>query len=337
MGRSATFTNAKANKTASKIKDFTITRSRDYALASIDNETMEASVGNSGAFMEAVTLEVDGAIQNATRSLSIALYGSGSGRIGKIAAINGLVLTLSQPEDVTNFELSMILNASTADGGGSLKVANPSVTAVDRNNGLVTVSAVTNLAVDDYLFVEGDYDLKLKGLQAWLPANVTNTPFFGMDRSVDKSRLAGQKIDGSAKPIEESLIECASQIARAGGKPTHVFINYSKYAELEKSLGSKVQYVDLKVNAEIAFRGISLNSPRGILKVIPDQNCPADKAFMLQLDTWKLISLGKAPKILNLDGLKMLREDQADAVEIRVGYYAQLSCNAPGYNGVIQF
>lgn len=40
MGRSATFTDAKANKTASKIKDFTITRSKDYALASIDNETI---------------------------------------------------------------------------------------------------------------------------------------------------------------------------------------------------------------------------------------------------------------------------------------------------------
>jgi hypothetical protein len=96
-------------------------------------------------------------------------------------------------------------------------------------------------------------------------------------------------------------------------------MSYSKYADLEKSLGSKLQYVDIKVNADVGFRGISLNSPRGVMKIIPDQNCPADKAFMLQLDTWKLNSLGKAPKILNLDGLKMLREDQADAVELRVG------------------
>lgn len=242
QGRSATFTDAKSNKTASKIKDFTITRNKDYSLASIDSETMDASVGNSGAFMEAVTLELDGAINSASRSLAIALYGSGSGRIGKISAINGLVLTLTQAEDITNFEVDMTLNASTADGGGTLKVASPTVTAVDRNNGLVTVSSVTNLAVNDFLFVEGDYDLKIKGLQAWLPATVTNTPFFGMDRSVDPSRLAGQKIDGSAKPVEEALIDCASRIAREGGKPTHVFISYGKYAELEKSLGKHLTH-----------------------------------------------------------------------------------------------
>ena len=53
---------------------------------------------------------------------------------------------------------------------------------------------------------------------------------------------------------------------------------------------------------------------------------------MLQMDTWKLYSLGKAPKILDHDSLKMLRESSSDAVEVRVGYYAQLGCKCPGYN-----
>jgi len=53
---------------------------------------------------------------------------------------------------------------------------------------------------------------------------------------------------------------------------------------------------------------------------------------MLQMDVWKLYSLGKAPKILDSDGLKFLRESSADAVEVRVGYYAQLGCRGPGYN-----
>lgn len=338
QGRSADFATAKANKTASKIKDFTITRAKDYALASIDNETMEASQGNSNAFMEAVSLEMDGAIHAAARSLAISLYGSGTGKVGKIASISSLTITLSQAEDVTNFEVNQKLNFSTADGGGSVKATQPLVTNVDRNNGTVTVDDVTGLAANDFIFVDGDYDAKLKGLQAWLPSSVSGSDnFFGLNRSVDSSRLAGIQISGSNKPIEEALIEGASRIAREGGKPTHVFMSYAKYADLEKSLGSKVQYVDIKANTEVGFRGIQLNGPRGMMKIIPDQNCPADKAFMLQLDTWKLYSLGKAPKILNLDGLKMLREDQADAVELRVGYYAQLASNAPGYNGVISF
>jgi hypothetical protein len=112
-------------------------------------------------------------------------------------------------------------------------------------------------------------------------------------------------------------------------------MNYAKYAELEKALGSKVQYVDLKVSADVGFRGIQINGPRGVIKVIADQNCPSNVAYMLQLDTWKLYSLGKAPKILDSDGMKMLRESNADAVEIRIGYYAQLGCKAPGFNARI--
>jgi hypothetical protein len=107
---------------------------------------------------------------------------------------------------------------------------------------------------------------------------------------------------------------------------------FAKFAELEKALGSKVQYVDSFVNADIGFRGMQIHGPRGSIKVIPDQNCPADRAFLLSLDTWKLYSLGKVPKIIGGDGLKMLREASSDAVEVRAGYYAQLGCKAPGYN-----
>ena len=74
QGRSAEFSVAKANKTESLVKAFLITRARDYSLASVDNETLEASRGDANAFMEALATEVDGAIQSATRSLAIAMY-----------------------------------------------------------------------------------------------------------------------------------------------------------------------------------------------------------------------------------------------------------------------
>ena len=83
QGRSATFATAQANKTNSQYKAFLLTRSRDYSLASIDNETIEASKGNSNAFLEAATTEIDGAIESCTRALAIDLYGNGSGSRGQ--------------------------------------------------------------------------------------------------------------------------------------------------------------------------------------------------------------------------------------------------------------
>jgi hypothetical protein len=228
---------------------------------------------------------------------------------------------------------------STADGGGSVKAGSVTVNGIDRDSGVITVDALTAIAAtvgaatNDYVFQQGDYDARLSGLRAWVPDSApASTAFFGVDRTADVTRLGGIRFDGSAMPIEEALIGAASRVAREGGKPGHCFMNYSKFADLEKALGSKVQYVDVKANAEIGFRGIQINGPRGPIKVIPDQNCPSKRAFMLQMDVWKLYTLGKAPRILDADGMKMLREAASDSVEIRVGWYGQMGCRAPGHN-----
>ena len=339
QGRSATFSDAQANKTNSQLKAFLLTRVADYSLASIANETIEASKGNANAFMEAATFEIDGAIESATRSLAIGLFGDGGGSIGQLLAdpSTGTTFTLKQTDDVTNFEVGMQILAYSAATGGTVRAGSArTISAVNRDTGVITVSTAIDAAwaINDFIVPEGDYDLKVKGLNAWLPSTAPSSTdsFFSVNRSSDTTRLGGIRFDASSLPLEEGLIGAAARVAREGGKPDVCFVNYSNFADLEKALGSKVSYIDQKVNPEIGFRGILIHGPRGPIKVIPDQNCPADVAFMLQLDVWKLYSLGKAPKILDSDGLKFLRESTADAVEVRVGYYAQLGCRGPGYN-----
>ncbi len=53
---------------------------------------------------------------------------------------------------------------------------------------------------------------------------------------------------------------------------------------------------------------------------------------MLQLNTWTLETLNGAPRILDLDGNRMLRNSTADSYQIRVGYYGNMTCEAPGWN-----
>ena len=314
QGRSATFSDAQANKTNSQLKAFLLTRVADYSLASIANETIEASKGNANAFMEAATFEIDGAIESATRSLAIGLFGDGGGSIGQLLADpgTGTTFTLKQTDDVTNFEVGMQILAYSAATGGTVRAGGArTISAVNRDTGVITVSTAIDAAwaINDFIVPEGDYDLKIKGLNAWVPSTAPSATesFFGVDRSSDTTRLGGIRFDASSLPLEEGLIGAAARVAREGGKPDVCFVNYSNFADLEKALGSKVSYIDQKVNPEIGFRGILIHGPRGPIKVIPDQNCPADVAFMLQLDVWKLYSLGKAPKILDSDGLKFLR------------------------------
>lgn len=340
-GRSATFATAQANKNNSNLKSFTLTRAKDYSIASIDNETLEASQGDKGAFLEAATVEIDGAMNAAARSAATAVFRDGSGAIGRInATVTGTTLTLATAVDIVNFEVGMKLQFSSAATSASLRAsgATVTVTAIDRSAGSMTVGAnlntITGLTSNDYINVQGDIESKIKGLDAWLPSSVTSTSFFGVDRTADSVRLGGCRYDGSSQPIEEALVDALSLVAREGGNPDYCFVNYANFSNLEKALGSKVQYVNLGVDGlpTVGFRGLMINGPRGPVKVVADQNCPAAVAYLIQMDKWKLYSLGMAPKILDADGMKMLRESSADSTEVRVGYYAQLGCRAPGFN-----
>lgn len=318
---------------------FTITRVSDYAVASITGETIKASENNSGALMRAVSEEIDGALHSLQRSLAIAMYRNSGGAIGQVGSVSGTVLTLSQVTDVTNFEVGMTLQASADDGTtGSLRAGTATLVGIDRINGLLTASAnwssITGLSNNDYLFVQGDFGIKMSGLASWLPTSVaSNDSFFGLNRSADVTRLAGVQYNGSGGPIEETLIDAVSLVSREGGTIDYVFMNNLDRASLIKSLGSKVMYNRVESNvAGISFKVVEIEGDKGTIKVIADQNCPRGTAYGLQLDTWTLNSLGEAPQILDLDGNKMLREVSADAYTIRMGYYGQLSCDAPGYN-----
>ena len=200
MGRSATFGDAQDNKSASQLKAFLLTRNSDYAIASIKNETIEASKGNANAFIEAATFEIDGAIESCTRSLAISLYGDGSGQIGVGGALSTTTndtITLATIQDVTNFEVGMQLNFGTA-------IVNKGIDSINRDTGVFILDAASGATTTEAIYVDGDKDLMLTGLGGWLPstAPTSGDSFFGVDRSADSSRLGGIRFDGSSLPFE---------------------------------------------------------------------------------------------------------------------------------------
>jgi hypothetical protein len=343
QGRSAAFSNAQTNQTAAQVDSFLITRVSDYSIAQIANEVMLASATDKMSFLEGSKLVIDGAFRSITNSLASSLFRSGTGSIGAISAISTGVITLTNVGDVVQFERNMTLNANATDGGGSPRAAKGYVIAVDRSAGTVTVAATLGGAAGtpsgwtagDFLLVDGDNNAKIKGLSAWLPkvAPTAGDNFFGVDRSADTVRFAGVRYDGSSQSIEEALIDSSSLLAREGGRPNVFVTNFTSYAALEKSLGSKVSYIDLKGPADISFRGIMVNGASSQIRVFPDRSCQPATGYLLQMDTWALESLGEAPQILKYgDNLEMLRVSNADAGEVRIGLYGQLRCNAPGWN-----
>lgn len=349
QGRSATFATAKSNKAPSKFTEFLLTRSKDYGLASIQNEMIDASKGDKGAFVALLENEVDSTIDSVANALSVDLFGNGSGSRGRLSSTQVLSSTtwsLADAEDIVKLEVNMKIVLSAADGGGSVKSGSGYIVSVDRDAGTFEVSAtlggaaatvatiVATAAVSDYIFVEGDYDKKIKGLGAWIPDTAPgSTAFFGVDRSVDVTRLGGVRYDASSFTIEEGLQKGLSRLAREGARPDSIIMNHEKMQDLILALGSKVQYID-KTVADVGFRAVRIHGPKSIVDVYADKDCPFNRAYALTMADWSLCSLGKAPKLLQQDGNRILRENDDDAAEVRVGYYAQLGCKAPGRSGV---
>lgn len=292
------------------------------------------------------------------------VFASGTGSRGQIGAITlsgantSVSITLSDANQVVQFEVGQLLVATATDGGAP-STDTVQVTSVDRTNGIVGgVSSVNpsntlsgNWAALSYLVVSGDIPsagasgtgsfLAISGFAAWLPtvAPAGGDSFWSVNRSVDTTRLAGVRYNGQSLTIEEALVNGSSLVAREGGHPDMCFMNFTSYSALENALGSKVVYVDVKHDeADIAFAGICVNAPYGRITVVADRNCPSQTCYLLQMNTWKLRSLGKAPHILSygLEGLEGVRVGNADALEIRIGCYSNLICRAPGWNAVIQ-
>lgn len=342
-GASASFAATLANQQAPEPVAFNVHRRRGYAIATIDRETMLASESNIGAFLESSSFVIDMKVRELTNVLAAGLYRSGTGTIGVISgAVQTGVITLSHSADATFFERGMVLEASATDGG-SARAAKGYVIAVDRDLGKVTVatsaggSAATPSGwVDaDCLRVEGNRNQAVDGLLSWLPktAPTSGDSHWGVDRSDDPTKLAGIRFDGGDLPIETALVRAAVRLGREGGMPNECYMSFDSFGALIDSLGSKVKYVEEKGPAGIGFTGVQIHGGPGAIKVFPDRNCPPNTAFLLQMNSWKFRSLKNAPHLATT-GQGLLLPD-GDAYQVRVAFYGNLFCDAPGHNAVV--
>jgi hypothetical protein len=372
QGRGPTIAIAQAAKTASVYNGFVVTRSFDYSTATITGEAIKAAKGDENALIEGLTKEIDGAIHVLMRSLAIQMYRNGGGARGQISTSTSFtfpgtggstitigpgqtVIQLANISDASNWEPGMFAATSADDGTGGAGLRSTftmvQITAVDRMNGLLTANAAWNTipgtVAGDFLFqgapgLGSDYNQMIKGLAAWVPLQppATTDNFFGVNRSAD-TRLYGCRQVGGGAPIEETTTDLLTQISLNGGKTSHLMMHPLDWAQLVKALSTKVAYPRTSVASndepDIGFVAVEVYGPKGPVKVVADLNCPKGFGYALQLDTWHLDSLGEAPMILDDDGLIILRSPNADAYDVRCGYYAQVVNEAPIWNGVAQW
>lgn len=373
-GRSANFGLAQQYQTAPQTYEFNVTRVQNYSLATLTGDFLRASAQNIASFMPGAELNVKAAFQSIGNDLAHDIFSDGSGVRGTYGlgsgSITSGVIVLDNLGMVYQFAVGMALVSFSISGQTptqSTGAALGYVIAVDTGAGTVTVSATQGGAAGTpsnwsssfpYLAQTGDVNfisnglnsanmLKVAGFSAWVPSSAPggSDNFFGVNRSVSPTKLAGLRFAGSNESIQDALIDAVNQLAANGseaGDPDFIFINPVSYQTLVKQLTSQgvYQMIKAKVNEDvsISFKALVLPTANGEIAILQDRSCQSQTAYVITLKSWKLRTLGKCPQFLTYPGFY----DQlgipvpgSDAIQLQIGYYGNLTCNAPGANAVV--
>lgn len=348
-GASTVFANAQANKGVSSFKRPLITRTKEYALASMDGEMLDAT-NSPEALANAFKVAMDDALYNMHASLAFNMFRNGGGARGQLAAaasgVGTTTVTLAAGQSMQGFERGGWIQASTDDGSVSppagVLPGKVQLTAVNRIARTLTIAGaawnvqIPGLVDGCYLFRDGDYGNVIKGFEAWVPTTAPSPgdSFYGIDRSSD-TRLHGLRYAPSSGTIEETLINASALAAENGAEPDLVIMNPIDLGNFVNQVGSKRTIpVDARSadKPSLGYRGFMIYGAGGTLTLLSDPKCPRYKAYMLTQDDWEVWSLGEVPRILNRDGQETLREASADADELRVGGYLAMVCLNPNGN-----
>jgi hypothetical protein len=341
---SATYSTAMTNRGVGKYDDFIVTRKKEYVGALIDCETLAAVDGKMGSNVDALKTALRGAAEEFGKALGRKLWGNGGGAVARLAAASSLSTTrlaLLDRNDVTKFEVGMIVQGDSTDGtSGAVHPGSAEITAIDETNGYLYTGSnwtaqITGLADSDYLFRDGDFGsaVNLSGILGWIPVTQPSSgdAWFSVDRSKNVPKLAGQRLSGSGGSVLEVAVDAAARAGHFGGKPNKLFLGAFKYAEFAKECMAKGQMaIPVKdARGELTLSGFSIPGPKGAIVVVQDTYCPDSYGLLTNMESWELAGLGQIPHVADDDGREIRMDPTSDSVSMYNRFYGNLLCHRP--------
>lgn len=330
----------------SKHTKFTPALVEDYAATYLNMLTVYKTANDRGSFVEARKMEIDGIITQLGNSLAHALFRGGDGAVGQVnSAVGAAAITLKNRSDAKFFVIGgqyALQDGTSGVPGGALRNGGnfATVAGVDEDAGVITFTgnlsaAIAAAAINDFFVAVGDSNEKVTGLAGWVPlASPSATLFFGVNRTLHPTRLAGSRLDQPNVPAEDTITELAEIMAERGARPDRVFVSPRQFSKIAKRLNAKVEYENAGGNADYSFSTVTVHTSAGALKLTPDPDCADTLGYILEMKHWRLKHLLDLPHIVMDDGIRALRRSGSDSIEIRARYYAQLVCYKPGAQGV---
>lgn len=349
-GIGTTVSGAQSNLSVSDGSKFLLTVGNTYQVIEINDKTMEASRANFAAWMEIRKVETTEALKRFGQNASKQLWGNGGGSIGARGSVASSTLTLSDLNDIVNFEVGMVIVASANDGAtatDSLRSGSITITAVDYAAGTFDFTGtITSFADNDYLFQQsmfaGDVtsDSLMEGVQSWIPASAPTSgdSHFGVDRS-STDRLSGVRLpsaDAVGTNLERIEALCVRMNTRYETEPGLCLLNPERWRDVSRELQNKSNLEQTRRKSTVGTWGYGMVehiSPYGPIQIMSDKHCPSTSAFLMSEQYMQLCSMRQLISPMNGDGLSMLRKATSADYELRFRMYANPEFNKPSAFG----
>lgn len=348
QGVGASISVAQASVKQGSYFGFTLKRKSYYGVARCTGEAMKAAtLSGGGALVDLWSNEMDGISKEVLRSLEIGALGNGTGIIGQIASGQGTsTVTLTKATDAAKFAFGMrvqVIDNATYSPTIRGTTASAEVVGIDRNAGTITIvgnwsTVMTGAQAGDFIIRNGDaavggVNTIPAGVKAWIPGGSTPGTWYGVNRNVDPTRLAGQVYDGTGVALEQGLIDMDSLLSVQGMENELTFwTNPRDIRTIKKSLTGKVLYERSSITSRVAgisFQALQFEGDNGSIKIVSHPYVTEGEGMMLHMPSFALNSAGEAPMILDFDSNNFLRQSNEDAYEVRYGVYGEWGCSNP--------
>ena len=329
--------------------DFQLTRKTLLGVARIDMELLDTAFENKGAFVDAMDEETSSIEKAFVARLGAMVFENGGGALGRISATSNVAtktITLADPRDAIKFRPGMILQADNTDGsgGGAVHAGTETVESVNYDNGQIRCVSATwqtvigGIAASDWLFPQNAFGAGWAGFEAWCPltAPTAGDSFYGVDRSVSVSKLAGVRTAASGGSIEDALINAAIENARLGLKAKQIIMNPYRTGLLVREQAGRSTYVRTD-SSKVAMGASSLTlmvpTINGAIEIISDPFCQSDTAWFVDLDDFSVRATKSGYCHIQKNketGFMWFPVSTLNQIEMRMASYANLKCRNPG-------
>lgn len=324
-----------------------------------------------GSYLSPIGLETDGIIEEFGEVMDTYLFAEPGKAVGSYSGASlaaGLMTLIGNAAEsqIMNFNIGGLFQAADGDGSG----ANTLLTVLDvgvvagvnydtlqvqfskmvLSTGVIT--AATNptgwsTAGTNFVFKYGDFQgtgggnspvFIIDSFADWIPAAAPSaTPFKGVDRSVD-SRLGGARLtatQAAGLSNEERIKRLVTKLnSTFGGTGEKLIVMEStQWQKLASVLEARGQRPLEGKTANMSYQYITLQTGKGMCRVIASPKCRPDTFWALEIDKFTLRTLSGFPKVMKGDGFTMLRKANADRYEFRIAAYAHLSTPYPSRHG----